>query len=216
MQIILKSGLTFNNSEEMLKRKFEAWPWENYDGNRPLDSNSITDADIHRVYRLGSRTRYVAYQTLISKSGMEINAILKDIPNTPLEDIDVTSVEANLRKLFDLILSHKYIKLAGATKLIHPFRPALIPVLDSVVAQYYFYATSLSNEVRFRSLKLHNGWGSYILDLMSLIQEDVLPIRSQIDEILSKAAGEPYHMASRIRVVESLIWFYYARGITSN
>jgi hypothetical protein len=215
MQIKLKSGLILNNPGEMLKAKFSQWPWKSYDGDHPLDPNSITTEDIHRVYKLGSRTREEAYKALLSKYGNEINAILKDIPNSPLEDIELAIIQDDLSKMFNLILNNKYIKLAGATKLLHPFRPSLIPVLDSVVARYYWYAISLSNEARFRLLKSHSEWGNYILELMSLIKEDVMPIRSQIDQLLLEAKDEPYHKVSRIRVVESLIWFYYARGVSA-
>ena len=116
-----------------------------------------------------------------------------------------------LSGLFDLLLNTKFIKLAGATKLVSPFRPRLIPVIDSVVENYYWFATSITDKESFRRLKQAAGWGEYVLVLLELIQRDVRGARTQIDRVRRACGNMPYARASRVRIVESLLWYYYAR-----
>jgi hypothetical protein len=167
---------------------------------------------VDRVYQLGARTPRAAYEALLQSKGRQINRHLKGLPLTPLEDADLDAVKDHIVGVFDLVLGSKYIKLAGATKLLYPFRPALLAVLDSVVENYYWYATSIGDEASFRRLEAANTWGEYVLELLRLLREDVFAARKQIDDVLAANAGEDFAGASRVRVVESLIWAYYARG----
>lgn len=216
MKLKLKSGLTISNPVSALDEKFRQWPWEKYDGDPPANPNRLTIFDIGRVYQLGARTKKSTYQELIQTHGADISSILKDIPDIAIEDANLSSLRPQIIPLFNLVLDVKGIKLAGATKLLSPFRPKLIPVLDSVIAQYYWHSTSIQNEPQFRNLEAayNVSWGEYVLELMQLIKEDVEAAKDQIDRILHACSEKPYSTISRIRVVESLIWFYYARGYT--
>lgn len=216
MKIKLKSGLTIINPVNVLNEKFRQWPWEKYDGDPPSDPNRLTTYDIGRVYQLGARTRKSTYQELIQNHGSDISNILKSIPDIAIEDATLSSLRPKIIPLFNLALDVKGIKLAGATKLLSPFRPKLIPVLDSVIEQYYWYSTSIKNESQFRDLEAayNASWGEYIVELMQLIKDDVEAAKDQIDNILHACSEKPYSTISRVRVVESLIWFYYARGYT--
>jgi hypothetical protein len=207
----LPSGICFHDPAGMLKAKFAQWPWERYDDAPPLDANVVTKADIDRVYQLGARTSRAVYERLIDVHGVAITGYLESIPATPLEDVDLDTIRGPIVELFDLVLGVKSVKLAAATKLLYPFRPALFAVLDSVVDYYYWYATSIRDERHFRRLQ-SAGWGTYVFELLSLLQVDVRGAQSGIDRVLAACAGQPYAKASRVRVVESLLWYYYARG----
>jgi len=102
--------------------------------------------------------------------------------------------------------------MAGATKLLYPFRPSLFPVIDSIVDRYYWYATSINDWDAFRKLSAIEGWGEYIFELLRLMQADVDAVRSEIDQVLDACSGHVFSKASRVRVLESLIWHYYARA----
>jgi hypothetical protein len=144
----LPSGLVFRNAPEMLNSKFELWPWEKYDGTLVNDWDRIGKTDIERVYQLGARTPRSTYEELLDKYGDAISQNLKAIPQTALEDdnLCLTDLREPLVGLFNRLMGTKSIKLAGATKLVVPFRPALLPVIDSVVENYYWYATSIKSE----------------------------------------------------------------------
>lgn len=211
VDVRLPSGIVFRDAVRMLNLKFEQWPWERYDGDAPADSNAVTSGDIDRVYQLGARTSRTAYEALIVKHGAAINEHLRELPSAPLEDTDLATIRGPIVSLFDLVMGVKSVKLAAATKLLAPFRPALLAVLDSVVDDYYGYSTSMRDEARFRRLQ-SSGWGEYVFELLALLQTDVRGARADIDRVLAACAGRPHAKASRVRVVESLLWYYYARG----
>src|SRR5713226_2293725 len=99
MEIDLKlpSGLIFRDAPGMLKKKFEQWPWENYDGFLVSNPNRISEEDIDRVYQLGARTPRKVYQSLLEQHGDDIEACLGSLPkNCLLEDND--SSFSNLRE----------------------------------------------------------------------------------------------------------------------
>jgi hypothetical protein len=217
VDVRLPSGLVFRDAPRMLTAKFGEWPWDKYDGVPVSDRNRIGKADIDRVYQLGARTPRSAYEGFLKEHGVAVSEHLSAIPQAALEDDDLCL--ADLRKpvvsLFDLLMSVKSIKLAGATKLLAPFRPALLPVIDSVVENYYWYATSITDENSFRNLeRTHKAGtsGEYVFGLLELIREDVRGACAQIDKVRHACGDALYAKASRVRVVESLIWFYYARG----
>ena len=212
MQIKLKSGLVLDDPDKMLKEKFGQWSWHKYDGDRPSKPNTVTSRDIGRAHRLGSRTRHSAYERLLRDRGLAISKILARIPDVQLEDSDFSAVRPQLVQLFDAVLV-KGIGLAGATKLLSPFRPGLIPVLDSLVADYYWYSTSIRDEKGFRKLEsvARRSASEYVVELMWLIRADVQAARAQLDLLIRACSGTEYAAVSRVRLVESLIWFYYAR-----
>jgi len=214
----LPSGLFLRDAPKMLGKKFEQWPWENYDGVPVSDPNKIGNADIDRVYQLGARTPRDAYKQLLKERGEKIAECLCALPTgVELEagESTVIALRDPLVRLFDLCLGAKHVKLAGATKLLSPFRPALIPVIDSVIENYYWFATSIRNENQFRKLqRAYKGsaWGEYVFLILQLMRDDVWSAKDQIDKVILACKGECYASASRVRIVESLIWFYYARG----
>jgi hypothetical protein len=214
IDVALRSGLVLRDAAGILIEKFRQWPWEKYDGDPPLDSNVIDPArDIDRVYRLGSRTPRSAYVQLLEANRDKLSACLRRIPtDITLEDADLPSLRAPIAEVFDLILASKHVKMAGATKLLYPFRPSLLPVVDSVVDYYYWYATSIRDEPAFRRLESVRTWGEYIFDILQLMKNDIEGARSAIDDVLAACRGRDFSSASRVRVLESLIWYYYARA----
>ncbi len=64
-----------------------------------------------------------------------MNALLAQLPKAALEDVDLHTIRAPLVGLIDLVAG-KDINISRATKILYPFRPALLAVLDSVVDYY--------------------------------------------------------------------------------
>jgi hypothetical protein len=211
MRIRLESGLLLIDVEGMIEQKFAQWPWEKYDGERPGSPDVLTSADINRAYRLGARTARSAYDRLVRDDGRKITRLLARIPREPLEDVDLDECRPHLTRLFDVVC-RKGIRLAGATKLLSPLRPSLLPVVDSIVDHYYWFASSIRDERSFRRLESAKGWGGYLVELLSLVRADVRAARGQIDRLRYACTGKPYSSASRVRLLEALIWFYYARA----
>jgi hypothetical protein len=136
--------------------------------------------------------------------------------NRSLEDADdkVHSLRTAVVDLVNIITDQKGVKLAGAMKLLSPFRPGFLPVIDSIVENYYWFALSMSNEAQFRQLEAayHSTWGDYVWFLLDLMRNDIIVARAEIDRVRAAFSEKPLASISRVRVLESLIWYYYARG----
>lgn len=208
-ELRLRSGLHFADPTGMLRAKFAQWPWSKYDGDLPADPDAVTATDVERANRLGARLSYAVWNRLVSSKGQAINALLVQLPKAALEDVDLDAIRGPLIGLFDLVIE-KDISISRATKILYPFRPALLAVLDSVVEYYYWYATSIADEARFRRLQ-RATWGEYAFELLALMRDDIVSARGALDAVRAAVAGEPFANASRVRIVESLIWWYYAR-----
>ncbi len=208
-ELRLLSGLRFADPAGMLRAKFAQWPWSKYDGDLPATPDRVTVADVERANRLGARLSYAVWKRLVGTKGPAINALLAQLPKSALEDVDLDAIRGPLVGLFDLVIE-KDISISRATKILFPFRPALLAVLDSVVEYYYWYATSIANEARFRRLQ-RASWGEYAFELLGLIRDDIISARDALDAVRASLAGEPFASASRVRIVESLIWWYFAR-----
>ncbi|MBK8219210.1 MAG: hypothetical protein IPK71_36250 [Myxococcales bacterium] len=208
-ELHLRSGLRLADPTGMLRAKFAQWPWSKYDGDLPPDPDAVTAADVERANRLGARLSYAVWQRLVTAKGPAINALLVKLPKAALEDVDLDAIRGPLVGLFDLVVE-KDISISRATKILYPFRPALLAVLDSVVEYYYWYATSIADEARFRRLQ-RASWGEYAFELLALMRDDIVSARGALDAVRASVAGEPFANASRVRIVESLIWWYYAR-----
>lgn len=207
----LRSGLRLPDATAMLRAKFAQWPWSKYDGDLPADMDQVTVADVERANRLGARLSYAAWKRLVARNGPAMNALLAELPKAALEDVDLDAIRSPLVGLIDLV-TEKDINISRATKILYPFRPALLAVLDSVVEYYYWYATSIADEVRFRRLQSVTSKGAYAFELLALLRDDIVSARNALDAIRADIAGEPYASASRVRIVESVIWWYYARA----
>ncbi len=71
--------------------------------------------------------------------------------NASLDDpsLDIAELKEPIVGLFDCLTSIEGVKLANATKMTHRHRPALLPVLDSLVLDYYWFSASIHNEELF-------------------------------------------------------------------
>lgn len=209
----LPSGLCIRDAVATLQAKFVEWPWEKYDGDPPCDPDMIVAADIDRANRLARADRKV-YEPLMDKCGPTIRDLLARLPKAPLEEADFDAARAAIVELFDLFLGMKHVGLARATKLLYPFRPSFLAVMDSLLENYYWWATSIRDEARFRQLEraFRDSKGQYVFELLSLLRDDIRGAKDDIDSVIRGCSGLPYATVPRIRVVESLIWYYYARG----
>lgn len=210
----LRSGLVLHDAAGMLVEKFHQWPWDKYDGDTPVDPNRVDPKkDIDRVYQLGMRAPKLAFVNLVQSHSEKFTECLRAIPtDKALEDVDLDLLKTPIVKLFNAACGSKHVKMAGATKLLYPFRPSLLPVIDSVVDYYYWYATSIRDEPTFRKMGAIDTWGEYIFEILCLIKNDLDGARTAIDEVLAACKQYNFSSASRVRVLESLIWYYYARS----
>lgn len=196
IDIQLPSGLLLRDAVAMLRAKFGQWPWGRFDGIPLADPHVISEADVEASFR-GARARSnvncSAYKAAFRKRQAEISDLLRAIPaDVSLEDADLSQLRAPIVQLYDCLMAMKGVKLANATKVTHRHRPRPLPVIDSALDYYYWYATSIRNEDRWLQLRRVVGWGEYAFALLSLFREDLCAVTGQIDRVRQAVQGTPF------------------------
>jgi len=213
INIQLPSGLLLRDAVAMLRAKFEQWPWDLLDGIPIVDANVISDEDVELSFS-GARARTSiprnAYMAALRKKQVDISGLLRSIPvDAILEDADLQLLRAPIVGLYDCLLALKGVQIANATKVTYRHRPALLPIIDSAVENYYWYATSIRDEDRWRQMRQVFGTGEYAFVLLSLLRGDLREVISEIDRVRHAVRDMAFAGISRVRVLEALIWYYY-------
>jgi hypothetical protein len=96
----------------------------------------FSEADVRRANRGGARISAVEMGTILER-GRAIERALKAIgPDASLTQTDQEIPWRPLRQLFDAFVDIRGVGFSKMTKILHPKRPALIPMLDSIVQKY--------------------------------------------------------------------------------
>jgi hypothetical protein len=106
-----------------------------------------------------------------------------------------------LRELFDAFAGIRGVGFAKMTKALHPKRPALIPLLDSVVRQYLDDA-DLGAEAPF---------GERALGLVRAYKNDLDRNQPAVRAIRQELARQNYGL-TEVRILDLLIWSAAAAG----
>src|SRR5262249_51103984 len=190
------SGLLLRDAAQMLTAKFRLWPWAVYDGVPLANPHVVSDTDFDVSFQLGARTNIsrAEYRRRIGAVGERLSEFLRDIPcDASLDDpsLDLASLRRAVIDICGCMTKLDGIKLANASKIIHRHRPAFLPILDSVVRDYYWFAISLRDEELYLRLSSMT-WGEYSFVLMEKIRQDLLAISGQLAEVRRAEAVADY------------------------
>lgn len=107
--------------------------YQGYDA-MPAGGDELTEADIRAANRMIARMGPADAQALLSRRDQIRDALIAIPASASLADPSVPWRE--LKSLYVAVDGLRGIGLARATKVLHKKRPALIPILDEVVARY--------------------------------------------------------------------------------
>jgi hypothetical protein len=196
----LQSGLTVEDPMSIVLGYVNANVYSRYDAVPVLHDNQLRQSEIELSRRLGSRisNRQVA---MLCEQRDPVEAALADIPGY----IDLLDVpfgepipgEAGISGAITAMCRIDGIKLAKSAKILHKKRPALIPILDTVVQMYYWPKWVPS--VRGRS------WGDYATTMIRMIHRDLYSIGEQLREIRHGLTNRGL-IVSCCRILDILIW----------
>jgi Family of unknown function (DUF6308) len=156
---------------------------------------TFDETDLRRANRGGARI-----------SAAEIAAILERRPSIEraLGQIDLrTSLTgaavpwASLTRLFDAFADIRGVGFSKMTKALHPKRPALIPMLDSVV-QAYLAEDDVPGGFAVRATALVRGY-----------KRDLDASRKTLLEVKRELAGRGYRL-TEVRLLDILVWSAFA------
>jgi hypothetical protein len=191
--VVLRNGLEIVDPLNVVLGFLDRWHFE---VGPASESALFAESDLRRANRGGARISAAQIAAILSRR-RAIQRALAAIPvDASLAGAETSVPWLPLRRLFDAFADIPGVGFSKMTKALHYKRPALIPMLDSVV-QRYLRDDDLGAKAPYaeRGLALVRG---YKRDL-DLHREAVGAIRLEI-------AGHGYEL-SEVRILDLLIWF---------
>jgi Family of unknown function (DUF6308) len=157
-------------------------------------SSSFGEADLRAANRGGARISAAEVAAILERR-TEIERALRAVP--PAASLTRRSVPwAELTRLFDAFGGIRGVGFSKMTKALHPKRPALIPMLDSVV-QRYLGAPSAES------------FGDGATELVRRYQQDLDRNRAALRELRRELTSRGYRL-TEVRILDLLIWSAFA------
>jgi len=166
-----------------------------FDVSDPSRPASFGEPDLRLGNRGGARISAAQIAAILQRRRPIERALLAIPPGATLSAA-VTSVPwLPLRQLFDAFAGIRGVGLSKMTKALYPKRPALIPMLDSVV-QAYLRDDDLGAQAPFakRALGLVRGY-----------QRDLDRNRAAVQAVRQELARRGYRL-TEVRILDLLIW----------
>jgi uncharacterized protein DUF6308 len=193
--IILRGGVEVENPLNVALESLAAYSsFESRDSSGP---SSFDGSDLRHANRGGARISAAEIAAILERRG-EIERALRKI------DLDASLADATssvpwipLTRLFDAFADIRGIGFSKMTKALHGKRPALIPMLDSVVQAYL---TKDDPEPRSSG-----SFGERATALVRSYKRDLDGNRSVLHEIQQELASRTYRL-TEVRILDLLIW----------
>ena len=193
--IILRSGVEVENPLELALEFLEAYSrYEAYDSSGPA---SFDESDLRLANRGGARISAAEIAAILERGGEIERALRRIHPDASLADAMSTIPWIPLTRLFDAFADIRGIGFSKMTKALHRKRPALIPMLDSVVQAYL-----TRDDPGTRS---SGSFGERATALVCSYKRDLDRNRSVLHELQRELAGREYRL-TEVRILDLLIW----------
>jgi len=184
--VVLRDGTVVDDPLEQALAFVEAYGAPEDDP----EPGSFGEADLRRANRGGARISAAEIGAILERRG-EIELALGAI--APGAALTASSVPwGELERLFEAFVSLKGVGLSKMTKALHPKRPALVPMLDSVVQEYLGPAAG-------------DGFGAQATELVRTYKLDLDRNRGALREVGRELAARGYRL-SAVRILDVLIW----------
>jgi hypothetical protein len=193
--IILRSGVEVENPLEVALEFLGAYSsYEAYDSSGPA---SFDESDLRLANRGGARISAAEIAAILERRG-QIERALRNIHiDASLADATSSIPWIPLTRLFDAFADIRGVGFSKMTKALHRKRPALIPMLDSVVQAYL-----TSDDPGTRSPE---SFGQRATALVRSYKRDLDRNRSVLQEIQQELASRTYQL-TEVRILDLLIW----------
>jgi hypothetical protein len=188
-RISLRHGIEVENGLEPALAFLEAYPGTVAEGSSP--TASFGEEDLRRANRDGARISGAEIAAVLERKA-EIERRLREI------ELDASLAASSvpwdaLTNLFDAFGGIRGLGFSKLTKTLHPKRPALIPMLDSVV-QAYLEGDDTGGSFGERATALVRGY-----------KRDLDRNRAPLGELRRELAARGYRL-TEVRILDILIW----------
>lgn len=151
------------------------------------------EADLRAANRGGARISAVEIAAILERRDEVARALGEIDPKVSLAAGARSIPWASLKRLFEAFADIRGVGFSKMTKALHPKRPSLIPMLDSVVQAY------LAVE------DLPDGFAQGALELVRRYKQDLDRNRVALRELRRELAGRGFDL-TEVRILDILIW----------
>jgi hypothetical protein len=193
VRIVLRGGLELEDPLDVALGFVEAYPGYDSRDSRP---GSFDESDLRHANRGGARISAAEIAAILERRGQIERALRSIAPDASLAEESIPW--RSLTRLFDAFADISGIGFSKMTKALHPKRPALIPLLDSVVQAYLAAADEPAS------------FGERAAALVRSYKDDLdrnLPALRQLQRAL---VSRGYGPLSEVRILDVLVWSAYA------
>jgi uncharacterized protein DUF6308 len=193
--IILRGDIAVENPLELALEFLAAYSsYEAYDPSGPA---SFDESDLRLANRGGARISGVEIAAILERR-VEIERALRKVhPDASLADATSSIPWISLTRLFDAFGDIRGVGFSKMTKALHRKRPALIPMLDSVVQAYLTRDDPVARSP--------GSFGERATALVRSYKRDLDRNRSALHEIQQELASRAYRL-TEVRILDVLIW----------
>ena len=196
-RIVLRHGIEVENALEPTLEFLHAYPSAVAEDASPTES--FGEDDLRRANRGGARISAAEIAAVLERKG-EIERWLRGIsPDSSLAGAARSIPWSALSGLFEAFAGIRGIGLSKVTKTLHPKRPALIPMLDSIV-QAYLERDDLSGSEPF---------AERAAALVRSYKGDLDHNRGPLRGLERELARRGYQL-TQVRILDILIWSVFA------
>jgi hypothetical protein len=196
--IILRGGVAVENPLELALEFLDAYSGhEAHDSYASSGPASFDESDLRLANRGGARISAAEIAAILERRG-EIERALRQIdPGASLAEAAHSIPWIPLTRLFDGFADIHGVGFSKMTKALHRKRPALIPMLDSVVQ-----ASLATDGPRKPSA---GSFGERATALVRMYKRDVDCNHSALHALQRELAGREYRL-TEVRILDLLIW----------
>jgi hypothetical protein len=193
--IILRGDVEVGNPLELALEFLAAYSsYEAYDSS---GSASFDESDLRLANRGGARISGAEIAAILERRAEIERALRKIHADASLADATSSIPWLPLTRLFEAFGDIRGVGFSKMTKALHRKRPALIPMLDSVVQAY------LTRDDP--SARSPGSFGERATALVRSYKRDLDRNRSALHEIQQELASRTYRL-TEVRILDLLIW----------
>jgi Family of unknown function (DUF6308) len=193
--IVLRGGVIVEHPLELALEFLGAY--SGYEAGDSAGRASFDESDLRLANRGGARISAVEIEAILERRG-EIERALREVQlDASLADATSSIPWIPLTRLFDAFADIRGVGFSKMTKALHRKRPALIPMLDSVVQAY------LARDDP--GTPSSGSFGERATALVHSYKRDLDRNRSVLHEVQRELASRTYRL-TEVRILDLLIW----------
>jgi Family of unknown function (DUF6308) len=193
--VVLRHGIEVGHPLEVALAFLEA-P-SAYDSQQSSSAALFDESDLRLANRGGARISAAEIAAILERRDTIEGALREIDRDASLADAPGSIPWTPLRRLFDAFADLRGVGFSKMTKTLHRKRPALIPILDSVVQAYLTKDDPASLSA--------SPFGERAMALVRSYKRDLDRNRAVLDETRQELASRGYRL-TEVRILDVLIW----------